>query len=167
MRTGCVSRQELNQCWIIFPLMSFVEATVLWQEGTDKQSRSLTHLREKATNQLVCPWCFKLMITPWCKGGQGGLCLLLVICTLHLCPLMVKYTNVFRHLLKAPSSSLLSFLIWSLPPHCSTAMVQLLKAEEVGTPGFSNISTDIVLLPEYLKPNPMAIWRQWWCGMVW
>lgn len=50
-----VSSHELDQCCFIFPLMSFVEATDLWQEGTDKQSRSLTHLREKATNQFACP----------------------------------------------------------------------------------------------------------------
>lgn len=51
---GCV-QPGVESAWFIFPLMSFVEATELWQEGTDKQSRSLTHFREKATNQFVCP----------------------------------------------------------------------------------------------------------------
>lgn len=63
------SCHKMNHCWITFPLMSLVEATEGLQEGTDKQSRSSTHCREKATNHLVCPWCFTLMITPWCNGG--------------------------------------------------------------------------------------------------
>lgn len=59
------SSRELNDCWKTFPLMSFVEATELWQEGPDKQSRLLTHLRGKEQPiSFVCPRCFKLMITP-------------------------------------------------------------------------------------------------------
>lgn len=99
-----VSSQELNQSWFIFPLMSFVEATELWQEGANEWSRSSTHFREKATNQFVCPWCFKLMITPWCKGGQSSLCLLMVIHTPHFCPLMFL---IYKRLLSFVKSSFL------------------------------------------------------------
>lgn len=155
-----VSCHEWNQLWFIFPL-SFVEATELWQEETDKQSRSLTHFREKATNQFASPWRFILMIIPRCMEGQSRLCLLLDMYAPHLCPLMVKYTNVFRHLFKAPSSLLPSFLIWSLPPHCSTATLQPFRA------GGSRDTWILPLFHWYCSPSRAVMWQQSWCGVVW
>lgn len=139
-------QEHRRHCWITFALMSCAEATELWQEETHKQSRSSNPPRERATNQLECTWCFKLMIIPWRKWGQASLCLLLVVLrTTRLCPLMVKYTSVLHHVV----------FLELLPPRSffpnllsSSTLLQLFRVGEVGTPGPSSVSTDIVVLTQ-------------------
>lgn len=151
--------------WVESALV-YIPTVICWGSrtlaGRDWQTVKVTDpLQGKSHHQFASPWRFILMIIPWCMEGQSRLCLLLDIYAPHLCPLMVKYTNVFRHLFKAPSSLLPSFLIWSLPPHCSTATLQPFRA------GGSRDTWILPLFHWYCSPSRAVMRRQSWCGVVW
>lgn len=130
---------------IIFWMMLFVLSGCDWQT-----LKVIDPVQGKSANRLACPWCFPLMIIPWCKSGQRSHCLFLnPLCTLCLCPLTVKYTSC--HLLKSPSSSLPSFLTSSFPSHCSHCCG----------------SCSTLGKWEHLDLDLPSLWGQQWCGMTW
>lgn len=145
----------------------YIPTVICWGNrtlaGRDWQTVKVTDPLQRKSHQSVCESLtfhindYSLMY----RGTEPSLSIIGHVYAPHLCPLMVKYTNVFRHLFKAPSSLLPSFLIWSLPPHCSTATLQPFRA------GGSRDTWILPLFHWYCSPSRAVMWRQSWCGVVW
>lgn len=119
-------------------------------------------LQGKSHQSAMCPWCFKLMISPWCRTPDEATELSLSA-NAHAAQLSPDdgETHNFWHLSQPPFSSHISFLLWVLPPYCSTATLQLLRVWKVDTPGKKKTPSRIG------TSKAMAMWWQWWCGLVW